>query len=319
MKLELPSDEGNWQSLISALQTAQRNTGRQTRYHALCHSLLSATSDPTSIASHLNPLSSFLVLLGLASVALDLLRRQQDPFFDTKKALTQLGSVLPIIHNRLAAGPDGAMKWHGRAVYHITAIALCTPLEDLERAANDGFSRTGRTPKQHTRAAIIRLLTKHKVGPEPVRHAIHLLKLYLAPDDPVHQATTSMTIGGEGALPASYSRYEPSALYFGVLTLWAYVIGRVNDDDDDDSFSMDDHADSLDEDLHDFQPRDTRELMDKVLRCLEDALDADDSIACRRQWRILVQHVAARLALRWNNNAQEYSQVLKSLNDNLSI
>lgn len=180
--------------------------------------------------------SSFIILLGLASVVLDLLRRQHDPFFNTKQALAHLGSVLPAIHSRLMAGPEGSMKLHGQAIYHITAIALCTPLEDLERAANDGFSRTGRTPKQHTRSAIIRLLTKHKVGAEPARHAVHLLKLFLIAQSPLEaDAAICYMPAAHISQLAGYSRYEPSALYFGVLTLWAYLIGRVSDDDDNDS------------------------------------------------------------------------------------
>ncbi len=201
------------------------------KFHLLCHSLLSNPNGQALIPPNLPQLSNLILLLGLASLVLDLLRRQQDPFFDTKHALSRLGSVLPAIHSRVMAGPEGSMKVHGRAVYHITAIALCTPLEDLERAANDGFSRTGRTPKQHTRSAIIRLLTKHKVGAEPARHAVHLLKLYLMP--PNLSASGGYMTAPDAPLLAGYSRYEPSAIYFGILTLWAYIIGRVSEDDGD--------------------------------------------------------------------------------------
>src|SRR5690606_4381347 len=100
----------------------------------------------------------------------------------TKKALSCLRSVLPAMHAQLMiAGPDGStLKLHSRAVYHITVIALCTPLDDLERAANDGFSRTGRTPRHRARAALIRLVAR-KVGPEPARHAVQLLRLFSVP------------------------------------------------------------------------------------------------------------------------------------------
>lgn len=210
-------------------------------------------------------------------------------------------------------GPEGSMKTHGRAVYHITAIALCTPLGDLERAANDGFSRTGRTPKHHTRAAIIRLLTRHKVGAEPARHAIHLLRLFLIP---VSNPEATPNQSGTG-----YSRYEPSALYFGVLTLWAYIIGRVSDDDNENS-QLDEQSFLPEGNLRSSQTINCSSApqtpLGSLLQGMEVAIYSDDGLACRTYWRSIVPHVAATLALRRNNNAQEYTQVLRSLSDSLS-
>lgn len=282
------------------MHSEPHDINRHTKFHALLHNLLSAAPNYTLLNRDATQLSEFLILLGLSAVALDFLGRQQDPFFNTKQALARLASVLPEIHGRLMTGPDDSMKTNGRAVYHITAIALCTPLKDLERAANDGFSRTGRTSKQHTRAAIIRLLTRHKVEAEPARHAIHLLRLFLI-------TPTS----------AGYSRYEPSALYFGVLALWAYIIGRVSDTIEDDPHYLPNeslrHSQSTD------SLQSTQGAIAVILQGIEMAVAENDSLACRKQWRALVPHVTTRLEQRLNNNAQEYSQVLKSLSDNINV
>jgi hypothetical protein len=320
MKLDLPCDEAEWR--LGSETASQKATTSNTKFHAICHNLLSKSQGHMMIPLDLTPLSNRMILLGLAAVVLDLLKRQQDPFFNTKEALTRLGAVLPAIHGRLMMGPEGAVKTHGRAIYHITVIALCTPLDDLERAANDGFSRTGRTPKQHTRAAIIRLLTKHKVGPDPARHAVHLLKLYLpCLHDP---GATPGQFGNITNLPSliTYSPYEPSALYFGVLTIWAFVIGRVGAGDEDD-MEMNGHGNATEEELQ--SPEATGSThsgptpISMVLERIETSIEHDDSTACRNYWRSIVQHAAARLAQLRNNNAHEYSQVLRSLSDNLSL
>ncbi|PMD24569.1 hypothetical protein NA56DRAFT_741095 [Hyaloscypha hepaticicola] len=317
MKLELPIEEEE--------QTKRNGPVFRTKFHLLCHNLLSNPQSHTTIPSNLTQLSNLIILLGLASVVLDLLRRQPDLFFDTKQALSHLGVVRPAIHSRIIAGPEGSMKVHGRTVYYITAISLCTPLEDLERAANDGFSRTGLTPKHHTRAAIIRLLTKHKVGAEHARHAIQLLRLYMIPlsnlEAHSNQSADDYMPAPNTALPASYSRYEPSALYFGVLTLWAYIIGRLSDDDGDDS-QLGEHSYSPDVNLEPQRVTSSssplRTSIAALLQGMEAAINNDDSLACRTQWRTIVQHATAFLALR-NNNAQEYSQVLSSLSDVISV
>lgn len=324
MKLELPSEEGDWQVPSHGAYIKQDGTTYRAKYHLVCHNLLSMP-ESTNIPPNLTQFSNLMILLGLASVVLDLLQRRQDPFFDTKQALARLGAVLPAIHARLMAGPDGMMKIHGRTVYHFTAISLFTPLDDLERAANDGFSRTGRTPKQHTRSAIIRLLTKHKVGPEPARHAVHLLRLFLTPVAGA-EITASQGAGtfvvGPATFPASYSRYEPSALYFGVLTLWAYIISRTSDGEDIDS-PMDDHSYISEGNLQSPQTGSTASITQapiaSVLHGMEAAITNGNNQACRSHWRIIVQHASTILSMRRNSNAQEYSQVLRSLNDNLGV
>lgn len=322
MKLELPSEEGEWHVSSDRAQAKIHGTPSQARFHLLCHKMLSKTQGHIAIPPSMPQFSNLVILLGLSSVALDLLRRQQDPFFNTEQALSCLRSTLPAIHGRLVAGPEGSMKTHGRAVYHITVIALCTPLDDLERAANDGFSRTGRTPRRHTRAALIRLLAR-KVGPEPARHAVQLMRLFLAPpDSAAHPGAGSfMNVHGASA-PASYSPYEPSALYFGVLTLWAYIIGRVGDHDDDEPQTQD-QSYITGGDLRPAQaPSASPSAQTRtaaLLHGIETAIDDDDGLSCRRFWRVIMHNVTDRLALMRNNNAQEYSQVLGSLSDNLNF
>jgi hypothetical protein len=281
MKLELPVEEEEHKKRNGPIY--------RTKFHLLCHNLLSNPQSQSTKPPNPTQLSNLIILLGLASVVLDLLRRQPDPFFDTKPGLSLLGVVLPAIHSRIIAGPEGSMKVHGRTVYHITAISLCTPLEDLERAANDSFSRTGLTPKHHTRAAIIRLLTKHKVGAEPTRHAIQLLRLYVIPlsnlEAHSNQSADGYMTAPNTSLPAGYSRYEPSALYFGVLTLWAYIIGRLSDNDGDDS-QLDEHSYSPDENLGPQRVISSsfpvRTSIVALLQGMEAAINNDDSLACRR-------------------------------------
>lgn len=321
MKLELPSEEGDWEiPSRNNSQANQRDTLHQTRLHVLSQQLLLRDQGYTSLPKSLSQLSNLVFMVGLASVVLDLLRRPLDPFLETKKALSRLGDLLPAMHGRLLAGPDGPMKHHGRVIYHITLIALCTPLDDLERAANDGFSRTGRTPKQHTRAAMIRLLTKHRVGPEPARHAVHLLKLYLVPLS--NSGVPSTQDAGVYITPVGYSPYEPSALYFAVLTLWAYIIGRVTDSDEDDC-QLPDRPDMSEQAVQDSpascSSASLRAPVAVLLQDMEAAIDNSDNQACRRHWRTIVQHATAMLDVRRNNNAQEYSQVLRSLRDNLTV
>lgn len=339
MKLELPTGDEEWDIPSQLNSTSRQNSSAvcRTKFYLLNQTMLSRSqgNPGPSIPPNMTQLSSHLLLLGLSSVALDLLRRRQDPFFDTKKALSCLRSALPAMHARLmTAGPDGStLKLHGRAVYHITVIALCTPLDDLERAANDGFSRTGRTPRHRARAALIRLLAR-KVGPEPARHAVELLKLFLVRCDwmvtsPSQAAPLSGYVNADTpaspVLPARFSPYEPSALYFGVLTLWAHIIGGVTDDDDDPvEAQLEDDQYIPEDDMQGSQasgssPSSQGPPVAAILHDMEMAIDSDDSSSLRRSWRIVLRNVTDRLALRRNNNAQEYSQVLGSLSDNLSF
>ncbi|KAJ5619148.1 hypothetical protein N7510_003132 [Penicillium lagena] len=326
MKLDLPSDNVGLRTPGHSEPLRQHETVHQPKFHHICQALLCTAEGHTLLPLNLNQLSNLLILLGVASIVLDLLQRRQDPFFDTKQALSHLSSVLPAINNRLISGPEGSTKVRGRALYHITVIALCTPLDDLERAANDGFSRTGRTPKQHTRAAIIRLLTKHKVGPKPARHALQLLKLFLLPlanSDLLSGQQCERYFGPSHSQPmAGYSPYEPSALYFGALTLWGYITCQISLDDDGDVRPQ---RNSYLPDANLNSPQTTslrcsaRAPVAEILQGMESAIDRDDSQACRSYWCILVQLVTDTLSRRWSNNAQEYSHVLSSLSENLSL
>ena len=316
MRLELPFGDGTLENPGGDSQTHQASRPR-VRFHTLCHTLLSRSGEQLSVPAGLPQFSLVMVLLGMTSVALDLLKRQHDPFLDTKTALSRLGAILPAVYDRLLIGPDGSMKRRGQAIYHITVIALSTPMEDLEKAANDGFSRQGRTPKQHTRAALIRLLTRQKVGTEPARHALQLLALYLTATAETQIAAEQSPAGVDIGY-SSYTPYETSALYLACLTLWAFIIGRVGDSNDlDAQFSSDAYLGGCDLDEQEsgdgLSPSMTTS--GALLDSMAMAIDRWDMAACQTHWRNIVQRAAARLASKRNSNAQEYSQVLRSLSE----
>lgn len=245
---------------------------------------------------------------------MNILRRKHDPFMDTKLALTRLGSVLPAVYSRLMACPDGSMKRRGQAIYHITVIALSTPMEDLEKAANDGFSRHGRTPKQQTRAAIIRLLTRQKVGTDPARHSIQLLRLYLTA--PNHQNNVADRPASSHVRPIPFVPYETSALYLACLTMWAFVMGRADETDDLDSqFNSEIHLSDGDfGNQHGMGAESSGTAsITNLLDGMATAIERDNNTACQSHWRGIVKHASAKLASNRNSNAQEYSQVLTLL------
>ena len=304
------------------------------KFHLLVQSLLTSSTNHGMMIPPLSQFSNLILLLGLTSVVLDVLLRRQDPFYDTGRALARVGAVLPIIHSRLMSGPPGRIKIHGRVVYHMAAIALSTPLEDLERATNNGFSRSGRTPQQHARAAIIRLLTKHKVGPEPARHAVQLLRLSLLPLQQLDVATTQaggvVYAGGysiSSTTTAGCSPFETSSLYYGVLALWAYIMSRVGDFENAGAMPMTQNDSFMPPEMsmhHPLQAAASPYSTDhssiaSILSSLEAAIDQQNSLACRTCWRAIMPHVLAVLGQRPNSNAQEYRQVLGCLSDSVSL
>lgn len=226
---------------------------------------------------YLDSLSAYLVLSGLASITMNFLQRHHEHFIDRKETIASIGNSLHAVHGRLTSAPEGTMKNHAQMIYYVSLISLYTPLDDLERAANSGYSLTGLTPKQHTRSAIVRLLTKNKVRAESARHAIGLIRIYI----PLGLGTSSP--------------YETSALYLATLTLWAYLIGQGYDDESPilPSISTDTEA----------------------INGIEFSLEEPDMTACGKHWRILVHHIADQLGTKFSDNAREYSQVLRSLLD----
>jgi hypothetical protein len=244
------------------------------KFHEIHNALLYADDASTSIP-YLDTLNAYLILSGLASITMNFLQRHQEHSVDRKGTINRLGKSLHILRGRLGSAPESTTKNHAQMLYYVSLISLYTPLDDLEYAANAGYSFTGLTPKQHTRSAIVRLLTKNKVRAESARHAIGLIRLYV----PLGLGTSSP--------------YETSGLYLAALTLWAYLIGQGYDDE-----SPLLPASSTDS-----------EALDGMENSLEDA----DMTTCGIHWRTLVQHVADRLSGKLNDNAREYSQVLRSL------
>lgn len=277
MKLDLPCDDREWKALGAHEWDAISSTSLPPRLkcHEIHHALLYSKDTDIGLP-YMDTVSAYIILSGLASITLNFLQRHKQDF-DREETVGRLGYSLHMIHERLSASPESTMKNHAQMLYYVCLISLYTPLDDLERAANSGYSFTGLTPKQQTRSAIVRLLTKNKVKIESARHAIGLIRLYL----PLGLGTSSP--------------YETSGLYFAILTLWAYLTGQGYGDDSPLIPST----------------RTDCEVLDAVASSLQDT----DITKCGKHWRTLVQHVADRLSSKLNDNAREYSQVLQSLID----
>ena len=278
IKLELPCSEAEW-TAIGALEwdsiTTPPLVGRM-KCHEIHHAMLSA-KDAHDALPPLDALSAYLLLSGVASIALDSLQRLYEPMSNKTGALNHLANLLHPIHDALNNTPESTMKRHGHTIFYITVISLSTPLDLLERAANSGYSRTGLTSKQQTRLATVRLLTKSKVRLDTARHALRLLRIYLP-------SASNLS-----------SPYESSGLYIGALALWAYIIGQ----DGDERSTL---------------PSESSDL-EGALNAMEYSIDSSDMMACGKHWRTIVQHAANRLAVKLNENSREYSEVLRSLID----
>lgn len=276
VKLDLPCDDREWRAVgaheWSAL--ALPSASGRMKFHELHNALLHADDANISLP-YLDTLSAYLILSGLASITMNFLQRHPEHFVDREGTVNRLGKSLHIIRDRLGSAPESTTKNHAQMLYYVSLISLYTPLDDLERAANSGYSFTGLTPKQHTRSAIVRLLTKNKVRTESACHAIGLIRLYV----PLGLGTSSP--------------YETSGLYLATLTLWAYLIGQGYDDESP------------------LLPASSTDA--EALEGMENSLEDADMTTCGTHWRTLVQHVGDRLSAKLNDNAREYSQVLRSL------
>jgi hypothetical protein len=168
-----------------------------------------STDEVTEKLPSLDTLSTYLVLTGFASICCDSL---EGHFLDRKCSIRRLSSCFETIHKRLLVEPESDMKAHSLMTYYISMISLHTSLHDLEMTASSGFSLIGAgTPIEPARAAMIRILTRNKVGENSAQNAIQLLRVYMVP------STNSI------------SPYKTSALYLGALTLWAYALGHGYD------------------------------------------------------------------------------------------
>jgi hypothetical protein len=280
LKLDLPCDEKEWYALTSYEWASHNRTppaSRKLKFHEIHQSLLSAPDIQHKLHS-LDILSAYLVLSGFASITCDSLQRRHEPFFDREQAINKLRTLLKAIADQiLTSAAAGPIKKHGLTTYYISLISLGTRLSDLERAANSGFSLAGLTPKQQTRAAMVRLLTRNKVGPDTAMQGVQLLRIYL-----LESHTSAMPL-------------ETSALYLGALTLWAYTIGRADDYESLDIASEINGQDSLAE--------------------MEAAVMSTNANACVKAWRAISRHAFERLASLQNDNAREYSEVLRGLEE----
>jgi hypothetical protein len=142
----------------------------------------------------------------------------------------------------------------------------------------------------------VRLLTRERVTTEPAKHAVELLRLYVGQQpSPLNQNPNLF----HGVLESS--PFETTALYFGILTLWAYLFSQGFDSETS-SFSY-------------HQPE-QREMV-AILDDLSTAIDAGDIQGCKKFWREIVPPVSLRLIEKKSANAREYAAVLRSLADAL--
>jgi hypothetical protein len=186
-------------------------------------------------------------------------------------------SSLPAIGRRLNELWKDALYVHARTLYHLISISLSVPFRDLEDATNSGFSSAGSTPTAHARTAMIRLLASKKVNENPARHAVELLQLFLG--------------GGTARLMLPLAT---SALYLGVLTLWAFAVGRGTE--------------QKDMAMAQWPISDAAESLERLVRKID-----QPGAECLGDWASLCNVVSGMLGTLKNSNAREYSEVLRQL------
>lgn len=277
MKIDLPCDGKEWRALSSYEWSNTATLGaRRLKFNEM-HQLLLSSPDFQDKLPSFDALSAYLTLSGLAAITCDSLQRRHEPFFDWEHATNKARALLKKIADQLLTRPPGTFENHGLTIYYISLISLGTRLDDLEKAANSGFSLTGLTPQQQTRAAMVRLLTRNKVGPETALYGVQLIQLYMSGS---HKGVVAL---------------ETSALYLAALTLWAYTIGRAGDFESLDMPSEISGQDPLAE--------------------MEAAIRGSDGNECVKAWKVVSRRISERLALLQNDNAREYSEVLRGLEE----
>jgi hypothetical protein len=285
LTLELPCNDGLWQA--TSAQEWDMAMGSishsPVKFHETYRSLLSADIHEDRLVN-INELSIYFLFTALASLGLDCIQKRQDPFWDSKEALTCLRTLQDEMFRNITLHQPEPIKKTSLMTYHLTAISLCTPLNDLETATNAGFSTAGTTPADESRVAIIRLFTRDKVNVEAASHAVELLRLYLCP------------ISNE---EIESSPFETSALYFGLLTLWAYLLCH--------EYESGAPKSPLTENL------DLTVMLDELTASLR----SGDIISTGKYWENLVKPVTSMLARKNNANAREYAVVLRTLAESL--
>jgi len=162
------------------------------------------------------------------------------------------------------------------------------------------YSRAGTTPAEETRLATMRLLTREKVTTEVAKHAVEMLRIYIGQQHQQRLSPSNKNSRNFDAVVES-SPFEITALYFGVLTLWAYLFSQGFDSETS-TYSY---------------PQLKQRGMVAILDDLLAAIDSKDVHGCVKNWREMVPPVTLRLTERKCANAREYAAVLTSLADAL--
>lgn len=248
----------------------------------------------------LNVHSQFIILTAFSSLALSTVQQAKDPFYNASQAKSCVKFAQDILYNIISHHPSCVPRTSSLMTYHLTAISLYTPLHHLETATNVGYSTAGTTPAEETRLAAMRLLTREKVTTEAAKHAVELLRLYVGKRQ--SSLLNSQNSNSYFNQVLESSPLETTALYFGILTLWAYLFSEGFDSSETSTYSNS-------------QPEQRQ--MVAILDDLSTAINAEDMHGCMRFWREIVPLVTLRLTEKKSANAREYAAVLRSLVDAL--
>lgn len=236
------------------------------------------------------------MLTAFSSLALSAKQQPKDPFYNASQAENSVKSVQDALYNIVAHQPWCATRTSSLMTYHLTAISLYTPLHHLETATNIGYSRAGTTPAEETRLSTMRLLTRERVTTEAAKHAVELLRLYVGQrPSPLNQNPSSFDAVLES------SPFETTALYYGILTLWAFLFSQGFDSETS---------------TYSYSQPEQREMV-AILDDLLNAISAGNLPGCVKFWREIVPPVTLRLTEKKSANAREYAAVLTSLADAL--
>jgi hypothetical protein len=297
LTLELPCDNALWDaSSAEEWEIRSREAHSSSiKFNEIYHSLtLNETHNLKSLS--LNAYSQFIILTAFSSLALSAEQQTKDPFYNASQAKNCVKFAQDTLYNMISLLPSRASRTSSLMIYHLTAISLYTPLYHLETATNVGYSTAGTTPAEETRLAAMRLLTREKVTREAAKHAVGLLRLYVGKrSSPLNNQNPFDEVLEES------SPFETTALYFGILTLWAYLFSQGFDSETS---------------TYTYSQPEQRQ-MSAILDDLSAAINAGDMHGCVKFWREIVPPVTLRLTEKKSANAREYAAVLSSLTDDL--
>jgi len=275
MKLELPASDKIWSSpnAKSWLAEMQREPPRRIHFDEIYRNSMSSSYLAQMLPS-LDSFCCYLVIAGLVSIDLDWRDRCHGSFFDLGKLKLEIGILLDLVLDHIHAQPDAYIRSDALTMYHLASISLQVRFKDLEYATNSGFSLSMKSPPEVSRAALVSLLTKSRVGTEPSEHAIQILGICLLPSTRYH------------------SHLETSALYLSALTLWA--------------FSMSHNPTAARFPVKNAAPA---EALDDMLAAIHDG-EGEESLPC---WLVIAGIITSRLGRSKHDNAKEYCTVLQAL------